>query len=42
MNTASVERRLEEGLLPGVMIVPAMVVALARLQERRFSYVYAG
>jgi intracellular sulfur oxidation DsrE/DsrF family protein len=42
MSTASVERRLEEGLLPGVTIVPAMVVALARLQERRFAYVYAG
>jgi intracellular sulfur oxidation DsrE/DsrF family protein len=42
MNAASVERRLEEGLLPDVVVVPAMVVALARLQERRFSYVYAG
>jgi intracellular sulfur oxidation DsrE/DsrF family protein len=30
------------GLLPGVVLVPAMVIALTRMQERGFSYVYAG
>ena len=30
------------GLLPGVTVVPAMVVALGLAQERGCAYVYAG
>lgn len=30
------------GLLPGVVLVPAMVIAFSRMQERGIAYVYAG
>ncbi|MGZ8458430.1 MAG: hypothetical protein ACXWZS_16435 [Gemmatirosa sp.] len=30
------------GILPGVVRVPAMVIAFSRMQERGVSYVYAG
>lgn len=38
----AVRQELLAGLLPGVQVVPAMVVALSRAQEKGFSYVYAG
>lgn len=34
--------RLRDGVLPGVIVVPAMVVAFTLMQERGISYVYAG
>lgn len=33
---------LRDGVLPGVIVVPAMVVAFTLMQERGISYVYAG
>lgn len=33
---------LRDGVLPGVIVVPAMVVAFTLMQERGVSYVYAG
>lgn len=38
----AVRAELTEGLLPGVEVVPAMVVALNLAQERGLSYVYSG
>jgi intracellular sulfur oxidation DsrE/DsrF family protein len=37
-TTAEVRTALVDGLLPGVIRVPAMVVALAQLQERGLTY----
>jgi intracellular sulfur oxidation DsrE/DsrF family protein len=37
-----VQRIIEGGLLPGVVLVPAMLVAFTQMQERGVSYVYAG
>lgn len=33
---------LRDGVLPGVLVVPAMVVAFTQMQERGIAYVYAG
>lgn len=38
----TIRAELLAGLLPGVVPVPAMVVAFNRMQERGVSYVYAG
>lgn len=38
----AVRAELLEGLLPGVEVVPAMVVALNLAQEKGLSYVYSG
>jgi intracellular sulfur oxidation DsrE/DsrF family protein len=38
----SVRADLVAGLLPGVVLVPAMLIALNRMQERGVSYVYSG
>lgn len=38
----SIRAELLEGLLPGVEVVPAMVVALNLAQEEGLSYVYSG
>src|SRR5690606_17835302 len=38
----AVRAELLEGLLPGVEVVPAMVVALNVAQEKGLSYVYSG
>ena len=37
-----VQRIIEGGLLPGVVLVPAMLVAFTQMQEKGVSYVYAG
>jgi intracellular sulfur oxidation DsrE/DsrF family protein len=37
-----VQRTIEGGLLAGVVLVPAMLVAFTQMQERGVSYVYAG
>ena len=37
-----VQRTIEGGLLPGVVLVPAMLVAFTQMQEKGVSYVYAG
>lgn len=39
---ADVRKELTAGLLPGVIVVPAMVAAMAMAQLRRAAYVYAG
>lgn len=39
---ADVRKELTAGLLPGVIVVPAMVAAMAMAQSRRAAYVYAG
>jgi len=39
---AAMRAELVGGLLPGVVVVPAMVVALGLAQERGCAYVYAG
>lgn len=33
---------LTDGLLPGVILVPAMMIAFTRMQQRGVAYVYAG
>ena len=38
----AVRAELMEGLLPGVEVVPAMVVAMNLAQEKGLSYVYSG
>lgn len=35
-------QELIDGMIPQVTIVPAMVLALHRLQERQFRYIYVG
>jgi hypothetical protein len=37
-----VQRAIEGGLLPGVVLVPAMLIAFTNMEERGVSYVYAG
>ena len=37
-----VQRTIEGGLLPGVVLVPAMLIAVTRMHEKGVSYVYAG
>jgi hypothetical protein len=39
---AEVRGELKANMLPGVVVVPAMVAAMAMAQERGASYVYAG
>jgi hypothetical protein len=39
---ADVRKELTAGLLPGVIVVPAMVAAMAIAQARGAAYVYAG
>lgn len=39
---AEVRAELKANMLPGVVVVPAMVAAMAMAQERGASYVYAG
>jgi intracellular sulfur oxidation DsrE/DsrF family protein len=41
-TTAQVHDTLTSGMLPNVIIVPAMVVAFTEMQERGVAYVYAG
>lgn len=38
----AIRQDLLGGILPGVVLVPAMVIAFGRMQERGVSYVYAG
>lgn len=38
----AVRQELLRGLIPGVTVVPAAVIALNRTQERGFTYVYSG
>lgn len=37
-----VQQAIEGGLLPGVILVPAMLIAFTQMQERGVSYIYAG
>jgi len=37
-----VQRTIEGALLPGVVLVPGMLVAFTQMQEKGVSYVYAG
>jgi hypothetical protein len=37
-----VQQAIEGGLLPGVVLVPAMLIAFTNMEERGVSYVYAG
>lgn len=37
-----VQRAMEGGLLPGVVLVPAMLIAFTQMQGKGISYVYAG
>lgn len=37
-----VQRTIEGGLLPGVVLVPAMLIAVTLMHEKGVSYVYAG
>jgi intracellular sulfur oxidation DsrE/DsrF family protein len=37
-----VQQAIEGGLLPGVVLVPAMLIAFTQMQERGVSYIYAG
>ena len=41
-TTEQVRDSLMGGMLPGVIIVPAMVVAFTEMQQRGVAYVYAG
>lgn len=41
-TTEQVRSTLAAGILPGVITVPAMVVAFTQMQERGVAYVYAG
>ena len=41
-SAEEVQRAIEGGLLPGVVLVPAMLVAFTQMQEKGVSYVYAG
>jgi intracellular sulfur oxidation DsrE/DsrF family protein len=38
----AIRKDILAGILPGVVLVPAMVIAFGRMQERGVSYVYAG
>jgi hypothetical protein len=37
-----IERDLTASLIPGVVLVPAMIIAVGRAQEQQCTYVYAG
>jgi hypothetical protein len=37
-----IERDLTASLIPGVILVPAMIIAVGRAQEQRCNYVYTG
>lgn len=37
---AAIRNELEANMLPGIIIVPAMVVAINRAQDRGFTYMY--
>lgn len=37
-----IERDLTASLIPGVVLVPAMIISIGRAQEQRCSYLYAG
>ena len=41
-TTAQVRASLDSAILPGVTVVPAMVVAFTQMQERGVAYVFAG
>lgn len=41
-NYADVRKELKEGLLPGVIVVPAMVAAMSMAQSKGAGYVLAG
>lgn len=41
-TTEQVRSTLTAGMLPGVIIVPGMVIAFTEMQERGVAYVYAG
>lgn len=41
-NATEVRAALEGGVLPGVTIVPAMVLAFTQMHERGVAYVFAG
>lgn len=41
-TAAEVRASLDGAILPGVTVVPAMVVAFTRMQERGVAYVFAG
>lgn len=41
-TTDQVRHTIEHGILPHVTVVPAMVIAFTRMQERGVSYVFAG
>ncbi len=41
-NATDVRAALEGGVLPGVTIVPAMVLAFTQMHERGVAYVFAG
>jgi hypothetical protein len=37
-----VRESITHGIIPGVIIVPAMVIAFTEMQQRGVAYVYAG
>jgi hypothetical protein len=37
-----VQRTMEGGLLPSVVLVPAMLIAFTNMHEKGVTYVYAG
>jgi intracellular sulfur oxidation DsrE/DsrF family protein len=37
-----VQHAIEGGLLPGVVLVPAMLIAFTQMQQKGIAYVYAG
>ena len=41
-SAESIQKDILAGVLSGVVLVPAMVIAFGRMQERGVSYVYAG
>ncbi len=41
-TAAEIERDLTGMLIPGVVLVPAMIIAIGRAQEQHCSYVYTG
>ena len=41
-DSQTIAADLTAGLLPGVFLVPAMIIATNRAQEEGFSYVWAG
>jgi intracellular sulfur oxidation DsrE/DsrF family protein len=41
-TTEQVRESITHGIIPGVIIVPAMVIAFTEMQQRGVAYVYAG